>query len=393
MLNDRPWLSMVSCLAMVLGSCASAVEKLEAEPPFDDSWEFSYIERGRDGTPALDLRSLNEPIAGQSGFVRLSADGNSFVLGDGTPARFWAVGSELFKEHTEDEVKRHVKFLARMGVNMVRIHSQINPVKGKLTDVNETEIDGIWKFVAAAKRQGIYCTISPYWASRKDATRWGIDGYPGEQELWGLLFFDETLQKGYKAWAAALYARPNPYTGIPLSEDASVAIIQVQNEDSLLFWTLDNCSSPKPASQRLATKYADWTPQEVRLARRGHEAGLGTDSKRSRATTSPKDDRRHVRRLWELLQKSDAGKSEADRRSARIPGRPPFSATSTRRIGKPIYRQTTLRLPPAYQRLELEDRRIRCGWDDVERWTYAATDVIARQSSYLQRRRPTRGRE
>ena len=39
----------------------------------------------------LDLRTLNEKVAGQSGFVRLAADGESFVLGDGTPARFWGV--------------------------------------------------------------------------------------------------------------------------------------------------------------------------------------------------------------------------------------------------------------------------------------------------------------
>ena len=29
----------------------------------------------------------------------------------------------------------------------------------------------------------------------------------------------------------------NPYTGIPLAQDPALAIIQIQNEDSLLFWT------------------------------------------------------------------------------------------------------------------------------------------------------------
>ena len=43
----------------------------------------------------LDLRYLNEKEAGQSGFVRLTADGDGFVLGDGTPVRFWAVGTEV----------------------------------------------------------------------------------------------------------------------------------------------------------------------------------------------------------------------------------------------------------------------------------------------------------
>jgi len=34
-----------------------------------------------------------------------------------------------------------------------------------------------------------------------------------------------------------LYTEPNPYTGIPLKDDPAVAIIQLQNEDSLLFYT------------------------------------------------------------------------------------------------------------------------------------------------------------
>jgi hypothetical protein len=244
-------------IAMLVGSsCAGPVEESLAEPPPDDGWAFSYKER--DAKSPIDLRSLNEPVAGQSGFVKLSADGNSFVLGDGSPARFWAAGSEVFRNPNPDEVKQHVRFLARMGVNMVRLHAQISSAgpNSKLTDVNEKEIDGIWRFVAEAKKQGIYVTISPYWAHSTDPARWGIAGHDAPGALWGLLFFDETLQKGYKAWATALYARPNPYTKIPLANDPSVAIIQVQNEDSLLFWTTQGL---KPVQQAaLAKKFAAW---------------------------------------------------------------------------------------------------------------------------------------
>ena len=56
-----------------------------------DMWSF-HPERDTFRADALlDLRGLNEPIAGQSGFIRLSADKNGFVRGDGTPMRFWAV--------------------------------------------------------------------------------------------------------------------------------------------------------------------------------------------------------------------------------------------------------------------------------------------------------------
>ena len=244
-------------LALLLGACAGPVEESQAEPPFQEGWPFAYQERDRNSKSLIDLRSLNEAVAGQSGFVKLAPGGDGFALGDGTPARFWAVGSDIFHKPADD-IRRHVRFLARIGVNLVRLHAQICPTgpDSKLTEVNEKEIDGIWRFVAEAKAQGIYVTISPYWAHSVDATRWGVPGLSGPGEAWGLLFFDETLQRGYKAWAAALYGRPNPYTKIRLADDPAVALIQVQNEDSLLFYTM---RSLKPVQQQaLGRKFATW---------------------------------------------------------------------------------------------------------------------------------------
>ena len=178
------------------------------------TWAFEVPRHAAQERAALDLRPLNEKEAGQSGFVRLSPDGEGFALGDGQSVRFWAIGSSMGKQ-PPDEVARHVRFLAKVGVNMVRIHSQIAP-KGRgsrITDVDEEEINGIWRFVASAKAQGIYTTISPYWASSAEVTGWGIEGYTGSTPLWGLLFFDEALQGRYKAWIRALYAPPIPTPG------------------------------------------------------------------------------------------------------------------------------------------------------------------------------------
>src|SRR5947209_18273374 len=106
---DRPTSPAIPLLALLLGSCSPAVEESRAEPPAQDGWAFSFSDRERDSKSEIDLRPLNEPVAGQSGFVRLSADGNDFVLGDGTPARFWAVGSELFRTASPDDLRRHLR--------------------------------------------------------------------------------------------------------------------------------------------------------------------------------------------------------------------------------------------------------------------------------------------
>jgi hypothetical protein len=221
-----------------------------------DTWAFVHPPDQFKSTALLDLRNLNEPIAGQSGFVRVGPDGG-FVRGDGAPIRFWACGTEVYTADPQT-LARHSRFLAKIGVNMVRIHAQICGAghAPALTDVNQKQIDAIWRAVAAFKREGIYVTISPYWAMDRPATRWGIDGYEAHTDLWGLLFFNDTLQKGYKAWERQLYCQTNPYTGVPLARDPAVAIIEVQNEDGMFFFTMDAMKPPQ--RQLLGRKFAQW---------------------------------------------------------------------------------------------------------------------------------------
>jgi len=128
----------------------------------------------------FDLRNLNEKVAGQSGFVRLSPDGDSFVLGDGSPVRFWGVTTYVQRDRSAADLAHHARFLAKRGVNMVRLHGELESKdKGaKLADVDRKTIDEAWKLVAAMKKEGIYTTISPYWAAslKHVPASWGASG-------------------------------------------------------------------------------------------------------------------------------------------------------------------------------------------------------------------------
>ena len=53
----------------------------------EGAWPFTPEADTFSDDALLDLRSLNEPTSGQSGFVRLSEDGMGFVRGDGNSAR------------------------------------------------------------------------------------------------------------------------------------------------------------------------------------------------------------------------------------------------------------------------------------------------------------------
>lgn len=207
------------------------------------TWAFTP---GRDVfSPAalLDLSSLNETTAGESGFVRRSSDGASFVRGDGEPIRFWAVNTSVARKGLP-ALREHAKFLAKRGVNMVRFHGQI-PQAGKnggsIDAINTDERRRLWQLVSAMRDEGIYTTFSPYYphAVRKEATqRWVA---PQDSDgLAGLIYFDPIVQAAYKNWLKETLVAVNPYTGIALKDDPALAIIQMQNEDSLLFWSLNN---------------------------------------------------------------------------------------------------------------------------------------------------------
>ncbi len=204
------------------------------------TWAFEPGPESASDPGRLDLSRLNEERAGMSGFVAMDANGD-FIDGAGRPLRFWAANTALH-ERTGDPVmlRQHARWLARRGVNMVRAHSHLHSKRNdaRLEDVDEEEIDRIRRLVAIMREEGIYTTISPYWAT---ATKWrpslGLPD-PGSGNLNGMLFWDEKLQAAYKSWWRKLLKEKNPHTGVPLADDPAVAILQLQNEDSLLFYTL-----------------------------------------------------------------------------------------------------------------------------------------------------------
>ena len=220
------------------------------------TWAFDPPPDTYSDEALLDLRSLNETVAGESGFVRLSSDGEDFAKGNGTPIRFWAVNSTVWKQGPE-ALADHARFLAKRGVNAVRWHGQIHPKTedSQLADIDEGAREKLWQLVAAMKKEGIYTTISPYYAQTvKSQPNWGTPR--DSKDLQGLLFFDPEVQEAYKSWLRAIFEPVNPYTGVALKDEPAVAIVQLQNEDSLLFWTVNNIQGRD--LELFAGQFAQW---------------------------------------------------------------------------------------------------------------------------------------
>jgi hypothetical protein len=324
----------------------------------------------------LDLRSLNEPVAGASGFVRLSVDREGFVRGDGQPLRFWAVTDYVQRDGTPDDLKHHARFLAKRGVNLVRYHGHLEP-KGpnsRMDEVDEKGLDEAWRLVAAMKAEGIYSMISPYWAAnlKKVPATWGYPDWPTGTDPQGLLFFDEKLQAAYRGWLKALLGRKNPYTGIPLAADPAVAVIQLQNEDSLLFWTAQNLKG-RPL-EALEAKFEAFAKAKHGSIAKALAAWKGTTHERDAVAQG----RLGIHQVWFWTRdQKDPGLD------ARLADQLQFFAETMHRFNAETAR---------YLREELGCKQLvnagnwrtadtlRLG--DVERWTYTANEVSGLNAYY-----------
>jgi len=318
----------------------------------------------------LDLRGLNEPTAGQSGSIRLSADKNDFVRGDGVPIRFWAVNFSFARDLSLRDLAHAARFLAKRGVNLVRFHGflESHAKNPGLFDADPKIIDQAWRLVAAMKKEGIYTSISPYWSSElKDVpASWNLEGWPEHQSPVGLLFFNPRLQAGYKAWLRALLTPRNPYSGIPLAQDPAVAVIHLQNEDSLLFWTAQSIKGKQ--LELLGKQFGDWTKVKygtVEAAlRHWNGGGLPEDDPASGVLGI------HI--VWHFTQPHSGGFND------RLNDQLQFLAETMHRFNAEIGR---------YLREDLGCKQLinPGNWktadsirlNDAERWSYTANEVLA----------------
>ena len=347
-------------------------------PAFEQgkAWDFKPSEDKFDSASLLDLRSLNEKEAGEHGFIRLSQDGESFVRGDGQPIRFWAVLSGPDKAPI-DKVKEHARFLAKRGVNIVRLFSGIPLTRegSKITDVDEKFLDQYFKTIAALKAAGIYTMTSPLWPGVVKAPKsWGIPGYD-KKDIQGLLFFDPKVQQGYKAWMKALYNTKNPYTGLTLAEDPAVAIIQFQNEDSLLFWTFHGLGPEQTKQLRgmygqfLRKKYG--SHGKVQEVWRHYKADLMPDE-----WDKGLPGFQHV---WDLTRDGRAKKG-------RIPGFEARSADQMQFLAELMYKFNADMARFYREELKCKSLINAGNWrtvdsvlcQDAEYWSYTACDIVAR---------------
>jgi hypothetical protein len=222
----------------------------------DGNWfEFAPKLDSLAADSSINLRGLNEKYAGEHGVITVK-DGQFVHSANGQPVRFWAVNGPP-NELRGDALRRCAALLARYGVNLARVHGAMFDKDG---EPDLAKMRHAQEIVAAMKAEGIYTHFSiyfPLWFTPRADLPW-LEGYDGKKHPFASLIFNPQFQEKHRAWLKALLTTPDGITGKSLVDDPAVFGVELQNEDSLFFWTFDEKTIPDQQLRVLEQQFGDW---------------------------------------------------------------------------------------------------------------------------------------
>ncbi|MFO0930421.1 MAG: hypothetical protein U0736_25900 [Gemmataceae bacterium] len=283
-------------------------EVAKLDPPGADAKDWFAFDPPADSFRAdsgIDLRSLNEKMAGENGVIGVK--GGQFIrTGNGQPIRFWAVNGPSSKGR--DDLKTEARMLAKYGVNLARVHHGYYDDKGTF---DPDKVQHAHDVVEALKAEGIYSYFSiyfPLWLRPGPDTPW-LKGYDGTKHPFAALYFNKDFQDHYRGWWKALLLTPNKRTGKRLIDDPAIAGLEIINEDSYFFWTFDAKNIPDAQMRILERQFGDWLVKKYGSLDRAFAAWKGQKVERD----NPAEGRVGFRPLWNMANERTARDRDAAR--------------------------------------------------------------------------------
>lgn len=273
--------ALVGTLALSLILIPSAISAGAAGDMF--AFSINTLDAKHDAT---DMSWMNDRPAGKNGFVRVK-DGH-FVDGAGRRLRLLGVNlcfAAAFPEHADAD--KLAARLAKLGINCVRLHHMDNtyPPSGiwdrafpDKQHLDAGQLDKLDYLIFALKKHGIYVDINLH-VSRQFSE---ADGFV---DTAGLTKYDKgvdnfeprmiALQRNY---ARDLLTHFNPYTKTRYVDEPAVAIIEINNENSLVGFCIDTTifTIPDYYLAELRRQWNEWLKARYRTTsalRKAWEAG------------------------------------------------------------------------------------------------------------------------
>ncbi len=303
---------LVNMLIMLCAGIGTARAVEPFIPTDQNSWAFPADCPDPAAPSPIDVRYLNEPVAGANGPLTPSADGHSLVRADGKPFRAWMVhmphgGDNAFTTDawSMDDYRRSARFLARLGVNLGVIGAIDPGAKDDAKRVNPQVMSYIHKSVAAAREQGMYTQLRVAWFHGITGAQLGIAGHE-EKDLQCLVQYHPRAQEVWKSWVRQMLTTTNPHTGLALKDDPALCSLEIANEDSLLFYVTDGIQGE--ARAELERQFHSWCVDEYGSAGAALAAWDGFAHEAAR----PADGRLGIMIMW-MLTRDGRGRANEHR--------------------------------------------------------------------------------
>jgi hypothetical protein len=214
----------------------------------------------------VDVSFLLDAPAGKHGFVQ--ARGAHLVTGDGKRIRFWGVnvtdwskGSIMIPSKADAPL--WASSLARFGVNCVRFQFLDLPtprglIDGKRDDTRALDPEAFDRedfFIAELEKRGIYVNFNLL-VGRPFKAGDGVQDYQKIREgAKGISLYDPRIIELQKEYAKQLLAHYNLYTKSEYRNDPAVAMVEINNENTL--WVGSHGPTPY-YDHELADLYNAW---------------------------------------------------------------------------------------------------------------------------------------
>ena len=210
---------------------------------------FPFVLPWDDASPGTltDVSFLNAKPAGVHGFI-VAKNGHFAEANTGKRMRFLGTnfaGKDAFPSHADAE--KVAARIAKLGINLVRLHHMDNSDWGQDASIwdygykdrqhlSAVQLDKLDYFVAQLKKNGVYVNINLH-VSRIFSV---ADGFPAGVSQIPTSFdkrvdeFDPRMIQLQKNYAHDLLTHINPYTHLSYTADPAVAVIEINNENSLV---------------------------------------------------------------------------------------------------------------------------------------------------------------
>ena len=223
----------------------------------------------------ISLAGWLEKPAGKHG--RIARKGDALVYND-KAIKLWGLNVCYSSCSPDKELAdKRAGFYAKYGVNSVRLHKYADgpgwagiQSAGSFAELDPAGLDRLDYFIAQLKKKGIYVKLSSTFgvklgpADRKTVPymdEFGkAKGSKGRVATGhGSIFLSPELQDLQIAQIVSILKHKNRYTGLTYAKDPAVAVVELFNEDSALFYgTLGRLQKIPTLRKMAAARFCDW---------------------------------------------------------------------------------------------------------------------------------------